>query len=174
MTLTLQHTPQPFPWGSMYYALYSLVGDERILADVTEANPNRFNSLMAEAGYYLHPLWVDQTSTCTTSPAWWANVLRWNAADYCADEAPGIMPLLLHLPTHCAGAAVLNKPGLPVVVFDSTQPAQLRFETLADFSISAYGRCIMVSEVSILRGLYFFPPAFAPELPHVRPEARFA
>lgn len=54
----------------MYYALYSLVGDERILADVTEANPNHFTSLMAESGYHLHPLWLDQTSTCTTTPAW--------------------------------------------------------------------------------------------------------
>jgi len=86
------------------------------------------------------------------------------------------MPLLQHLPTHCAGAAVLGKPGLPVVVFDPTQPEQLRFETLADFSTSTYGRwrCVMVSEVSILCGLSFFPLAFAPRLPHVRPEARLA
>jgi hypothetical protein len=63
MNLLLQHTPQPFPWGSMYYALYSLVGDERILSDVTESATNRFNLLMAELGYHLHPLWLDQTDT---------------------------------------------------------------------------------------------------------------
>jgi len=172
MNLLLQHTPQPSPWGCQYYALYSLVGDERILADVTEASPNRFNTLMAELGYHLHPLWVDQTSNCPTTPAWWAKVLSWDATGYCAGDAVGITPLLLHLPTHCAGAAVLGKPGLPVVVFDPTQPEQLRFETLADFSTSTYGQCIMVSEVSILRGLDFFPAAFAPRLPHVRPEVR--
>jgi hypothetical protein len=102
MNLLLQHTPQPQPWGSLYYALYSLVGNERILADLTEANPNCFNSLMAEPGYHLHPLWVDQTSSCTTTLAWWAKALNWDATDYCAGDAVGIMPLLLHLPTHLA------------------------------------------------------------------------
>lgn len=174
MNLPLHHTPQPFPWGSMHYALYSLVGDERILADVTEASPNRFNALMATHGYYLHPLWVDQTSSCPTTPAWWAQVLSWDATGYCPGDAVGITPLLLHLPTHCAGAAVLGKPGLPVIVFDPTQAEQLAFDTLADFSASAYGQCILVSEVSILHGLDFFPAAFAPGLPHVRPEAQLA
>ena len=129
-------------------------------------------SLATAPSYHLHPLWVDQTSNCPTTPAWWAKVLSWDATGYCAGDAVGITPLLLHLPTHCAGAAVLGKPGLPVVVFDPTQPEQLRFETLADFSTSTYGQCIMVSEVSILRGLDFFPAAFAPRLPHVRPEVR--
>jgi hypothetical protein len=82
--------------------------------------------------------------------------------------------IMLLLPTHCAGVAVLGKPGLPVIVFDPTQPTQLAFETLADFSASTYGRCIMVNEVSILRGLDFFPPVFGAGLPQARSEVLLA
>lgn len=176
MNLPLHHTPQPFPWGSMYYALYSLVGDERILADVTEASPNRFNALMAAHGYYLHPLWLDQTDTYPAPPEWWAKVLLWDASSYdlSSELAPPVLPLLLHLATHAVGVGITAKPGLPVVVFDPTQPVQQDFATLADFVASPYGRCTQVYEVSLSRGLDSFTPVFGPGLPHVRPTARLA
>lgn len=176
MNLLLQHTPQPFPWGSMYYALYSLVGDERILADVTESATNRFNLLMGELGYHLHPLWLDQTDTYPAPPEWWSKMLVWDASSYdpSGELVPPVMPLLLHLPTHAVGVGITAKPGLPVVVFDPTQPTQQDFATLADFVASPYGRCTQLYEVGPQRTLDSFTSFFGPELPHVRPEARLA
>lgn len=176
MTLTLQHTPQPFPWGSLYYALYSLVGDERILVDVTESATNRFNLLMAELGYHLHPLWLDQTDTYPAPPEWWAKVLLWDASSYdpSSDLPAPVLPLLLHLPTHAVGVGVTAKPGLPVVVFDPSQPAQQEFATLVDFVASPYGRCTQVYEVSLERGLTYFAPVFGPMLPCVQYTAHLA
>lgn len=176
MNLSLHHTPQPFPWGSMYYALYSLVGDERLLADVTESATNRFNLLMSELGYHLHPLWLDQTDTYPAPPEWWAKVLLWDASSYdpASELAPPVLPLLLHLATHAVGVGITAKPGLPVVVFDPTQPAQQEYDTLANFVASPYGRCTQVYEVSLRRGLDSFTPVFGPGLPHVRPTARLA
>ena len=176
MTLTLQHTPQPFPWGSMYYALYSLVGDKRILADVTESATNRFNLLMAGLGYHLHPLWLDQTDTYPTPPEWWAKVLQWDVSscDPASDLPAPVMPLLLHLPTHALGAAVTARPGLPVVLFDPTQGQAQTFATLADFAASPYGRCTQVYEVGLERSMGHFTSFFGPGLPHVRPTVRLA
>jgi hypothetical protein len=34
------------------------------------------------------------------------------------------MALLLHLPTHAVGVSITAKPGLPVMVFEPTKPAQ--------------------------------------------------
>ena len=174
MNLLLKHTPQPLQWGSMYYALYSLVGDERILADVTESATNRFNLLMAELGYHLHPLWLDQTDTYPAPPEWWAKMLLWDATDYCEDDVAPVMPLLLHLPSHAVSVGITAKPGLPVVVFDPTQPAQQDFATLADFVASPYGRCTQLYEVGPRRTLDSFTSFFGPGLPRVRPEARLA
>jgi hypothetical protein len=48
------------------------------VADVTESATNRFNLLMAELGYHLHPLWLDQTDTYPAPPEWWSKVLVWD------------------------------------------------------------------------------------------------
>lgn len=174
MTLTLQHTPQPFPWGSMYYALYSLVGDARILADVTESSVGRFTLHMAELGYHLHPLWLDQTDTYPAPAAWWGKALGWDPAGYDEAQPAPVLPLLLHLPTHCVGVAVSARPGLPVTLFDPTQAQAQSFASLADLVASAYGQCTQVYEVGLARGLDYYRPVFGPGLPHVRPAVRLA
>lgn len=160
----------------MYYALYSLAGDERILADVTESATGRFNLLMAELGYHLQTLWLDQTDTYPVPPEWWAKVLLWDASSYdpSGELAPLVLPLLLHLPSHAVGVGITAKPGLPVVVFDPIQPVQQDFATLADFVASPYGRYTQLYEVSLGRGLDSFTPVFGPGLPGVRPEAWLA
>jgi hypothetical protein len=78
--------------------------------------------------------------------------------------------LLLHLPFHAMGVSITAKPGLPVVVFDPTKPAQQEFATLADFVASPYGRCTQVYEVGPQRTLDSFTSFFGSGLPHVRPE----
>jgi hypothetical protein len=63
---------------------------------------------------------------------------------------------------------ITAKPGLPVVVFDPTQPAQQAFATLADFATSPYGRCTQVYEVGPKREFDDFASFFSPELSHAR------
>lgn len=174
MNLLLQHTPQPLPWGSMYYALYALLGDERILVDVTESSTGRFNLLMAELGHHLQPLWLDQTDTYPAPAEWWQKVLQWNPADYDAEnstDAP-VLPLLLHLPTHCISVGISAAPGLPVILFDPLHTQAQHFATLHDFLSSSYGQCTQVYEVSALPGQEFFRPVSGPSLAQARIEAR--
>jgi hypothetical protein len=55
--------------------------------------------------------------------------------------------------------SVTAKPGLPVVVFDPSEPAQQEYATLADFAASAYGRGTQVYEVGPPQTLVPLPPS---------------
>ena len=179
MQLTLDNKRQPFPWGCQYYALYSLVGDERILADTSECSDGRFRLQMAQLGYHLHPAWVDQTDTYTTTPEWWRKVVTTEDVERYAD-APSLtaIPMLVDVRStgfagvaHRVGIAVLAKPGLPVLVFDPAQDEKQEFETLEDFIASPYSQCFHV--YLLFDGSpTFFTGCYGPDAPHVTPAVR--
>lgn len=58
---------------------------------------------------------------------------------HCVTLLAPMLPWLLYLASQAVGEGIMVKPGLPVVVFDPTQPAQQEFATLTDFAASPYG-----------------------------------
>ena len=182
MQLFLKHTPQPWPWGCQYYSLYSLLGDERILADVTEANSIRFDERARELGYYLSYVYADCTCTVLMPESVWQKAL--GGADGVAALQGNIGVFLLSVRSpkhqgimHTVGLALraVSEAELAAQVFDPSAAGEKEFCTLADFLASPYGQVYDLKQVLPLARLAAeLPRAFGPDAAHVSPEVRHA
>jgi hypothetical protein len=186
MELYLKHTPQPFPWGCQYYSLYSLVGDCRILDDVTECNSTRFEERARELGYLLHRIYADTTCTVPMPDVLWDKLFRGaeGVARLGGFEVPFIIDTnsLRHRGVfHTVGITLRGRfDGCPedfisVRVFDPAAAGEKEFQTLADFLASRYGKVYELKQVMPLKHFdELFPKWFGPDAPHVHPETRKA
>lgn len=189
MDLYLRHTPQPFPWGCQYYSLYSLLGDERILDDVTECNSTRFEERARELGYFLYRIYADVTCTVPMPAGLWEKLFGGPEG---IERLQGFeVPFLIDTDSlrirgvnHTVGitltgvrAADTNYSDadfIRVEVFDPGAAGVKSF-TLAEFLASPYGRVYELKQVMPLEGFDdLFPKHFGPDAPHVRPEVRQA
>lgn len=178
----LQHTPQPWPWGCQYYALYSLVGDERILADVTEANSIRFDERARALGYYLNYLYADATCTVTMPESVWQRLL--GGADGVAALQGNVGLFLVSVRLHktryvlhTVGIALraVGDSELAVQVFDPSAAGEKEYATLADYLASPYGQVYDLKQVLPLARLEAeLPHAYGPDAAHVHPATRQA
>lgn len=182
MDLYLQHTPQPFPWGCQYYSLFSLVGDARILDDVTEANGHRFEERARELGYFLSTLYCECSCTVPMPEAVWlklfggavgVDVLQGHVGPFLIDVNS---PRNRHV-MHTVGIALrgVSETELLVQVFDPAAAGEKEYATLADFLTSPYGKVYGLKQV--LPMAHFeevIPKAFGPDAAHVHPETRKA
>jgi hypothetical protein len=182
MDLYLKHTPQPWPWGCQYYSLYSLVGNDSLLADVTEANSIRFDERARELGYYLSYVYSDCTCTAYMPEAAWQKAL--GGTDGVAALQGNVGAFLIGLPSpknrrimHTVGIAMraVSDSELAVQVFDPAAAGEKEYATLADFLASPYGKVYDLKQVLPLARLAAeLPRAFGPDAAHVRPEVREA
>ena len=186
MQLLLKHTPQPWPWGCQYYSLYSLLGDERILADVTECNSTRFEERARELGYFLYRIYADVTCTVPMPSVLWEKLF--GGAEGMARLEGYEVPFLIdthslkHPSVYHTVAITLRVrfAGCPeafisVRVFDPGCAGEKEFETLADFLASGYGRVYELKQVMPLERFdELFPKHFGPDAAHVSPEVRQA
>lgn len=182
MDLYLQHTPQPFPWGCQYYALYSLVGDCRILDDVTECNSTRFEERARDLGYLLHRLYADTTCTVPMPYILWERLF--GGAEAVARlggfEVPFIIDTNSRRHSGVFHTVAMTMTGhedgvISVRVFDPAAAGEKVYPSLVHFLNSAYGKVYELKQVMPLA--YFddlFPKYFGPDAAHVRPEVREA
>lgn len=189
MQLTLQHTPQPFPWGCQYYSLYSLVGDARLLDDVTECNSTRFEERARELGYFLYRVYADVTCTVPMPAVLWENLF--GGAEGIERLAGFEVPFIIDTDSlkirginHTVGITLTGVRAtdtnyaeadfIRVEVFDPGAAGVKSF-TLADFLASPYGRVYELKQVMPLAHFdEVFPKQFGPDAPHVHPEVRQA
>jgi hypothetical protein len=189
MTLYLQHTPQPWPWGCQYYALYSLLGDERILADVTECNSTRFEERARELGYFLHRVYADTTCTVPMPSVLWDKLF--GGSEGVARLGGFEVPFLIDT-NSLRHRGVFHTIGLTMTgcqveggcegdcyirfrVFDPGAAGEKEFDSLGAFLDSPYGRVYELKQVMPLKHFdELFPKHFGPDAPHVRPEVRQA
>lgn len=180
--LHLQHTPQPFPWGCQYYSLYSLLGDERILEDVTECNAIRFDERARDLGYFLCYVYCECTCTLPMPEAVWQHMfggaagvewLRGNVGLFLIDvRSPRHLSVM-----HTVGIALraVSESELAVQVFDPSAAGEKEFCTLADFLASPYGKVYGLKQVLSVADLaQVLPTTFGPDAPHVHPDVRQA
>ena len=182
MQLFLQHTPQPFPWGCQYYSLYSLLGDERILADVTESNGHRFEERARELGYFFSRLYTECSLTVPMPASVWkklfggvtgVEVLQGNVGPFLIDVHSPRARHVMHTVAIALRAA--SDSELVVQVFDPSAAGEKEFCTLADFLASPYGKVYGLKQVlSLAHYEEVMPKAFGPDAPHVHPEVRQA
>lgn len=182
MQLTLQHTRQPFPWGCQYYSLYSLLGDERILEDVTECNSTRFEERARDLGYFLHRIYADCTCTVPMPGVLWDKLFVGPEAvarlggfevpfiiDTNSRRHPGVF--------HTVGLTMTGHEDgvITVRVFDPAAAGEKVYPSLGHFLNSAYGKVYELKQVMPLKHFDdLFPKHFGPDAPHVRPEVRQA
>ena len=182
MDLYLRHTPQPFPWGCQYYALYSLLGDARILDDVTECNAMRFDERARELGYFLSYAYCECTCTIPMPAAVWQQLfggtagvewLRGNVGPFLIDiRSPRHLSVM-----HTVGIALraVSEEELAVQVFDPSAAGEKEFATLGEFLASPYGKVYGLKQVLPVADLkQVLPTQFGPDAAHVRPEVRQA
>jgi hypothetical protein len=189
MDLYLRHTPQPWPWGCQYYALYSLLGDERILADVTECNSTRFEERARELGYFLHRIYADCTCTVPMPAVLWDKLFGGSegVARLGGFEVPFIIDidsLRIRGVNHTVGITMTGRqveggcPGDKYIsfrVFDPGAAGEKVFDSLGDFLDSAYGRVYELKQVMPFKHFdELFPKHFGPDATHVRLEVRQA
>ncbi|MDJ0367398.1 hypothetical protein QMK33_19795 [Hymenobacter sp. H14-R3] len=189
MDLFLQHTPQPFPWGCQYYALYALLGDERLLEDVTECNSTRFEERARELGYLLHRIYADTTCTVPMPAVLWDKIFGGaeGAARLAGFEVPFIIDInsLRHrdvfhtvgltMTGHQAESECFDESRISFRVFDPAAAGEKVFDSLGSFLDSAYGKVYELKQVMPLAHFDdLFPKHFGPDAEHVRPEVRQA
>jgi hypothetical protein len=182
MQLTLQHTRQPFPWGCQYYSLYSLLGDERILEDVTESNGHRFEERARQLGYFLSWLYCDCSCSVPMPESVWqklfggtvgVEVLQGHVGPFLIDVRSPRNQHVMH--TVAIALRASSETELSVQVFDPCAAGEKEFCTLADFLASPYGRVYGLKQVlSLTHYEEVMPKAFGPDAAHVRPEVREA
>lgn len=185
MDLYLRHTPQPWPWGCQYYALYALVGDCQLLDDVTECNSTRFEERARELGYFLHRVYADVTCTVPMPAVLWEKLFGGPEG---MDRLQGYeVPFLIdthslkhHKVFHTvaitlrARFAECEAAYISVRVFDPGAAGEKEF-TLADFLASPYGRVYELKQVMPLERFdELFPKYFGPDAAHVAPATRQA
>ncbi|MGI4875271.1 MAG: hypothetical protein ACRYFX_29290 [Janthinobacterium lividum] len=188
MQLHLQHVRQPFPWGCQYYSLYALVGDCRILDDVTECQSTRFEERARELGYFLYRVYADVTCTVPMSAALWEKLFG------CAEGIARVLgydvPFLIDTNSlkhkgvyHTVGIVLTGRHGytrdcngedfISVRVFDPGAAGEKEYATLADFLASPYGQVYELKQVMPLDAFDdLFPKHFGPDAAHVSPEVR--
>lgn len=187
MDLYLRHTPQPFPWGCQYYSLYALLGDARILDDVTECNSTRFEERARELGYLLHRIYADTTCTVPMPGVLWDKIFGGpeGVARLAGFEVPFIIDInsLRHRGVfHTVGLTMTGRQGSCVDdyginfrVFDPAAAGEKEFDSLGAFLDSPYGKVYELKQVMPLKHFdELFPKHFGPDAPHVRPEVRQA
>lgn len=187
--LYLQHTRQPYPWGCQYYALYSLLGDERILEDVTECNSTRFEERARDLGYLLHRVYADTTCTVPMPAVLWEKIFGGaeGVARLGGFEVPFIIDTnsLRHcgvfhtvgitMTGHAAESECFDDSRISFKVFDPGAAGEKVYESLGDFLASPYGKVYELKQVMPLKHFdELFPKHFGPDAPHVRPEVRQA
>jgi hypothetical protein len=182
MQLTLQHIAQPFPWGCQYFSLYSLVGDVRLLDDVTESNGHRFEERARELGYFFSPLYTECSLTVPMPASVWeklfggttgVEVLHGNVGPFLIDVRSPRNRHVMHTVAIALRAA--SETELLVQVFDPSAAGEKEFATLADFLASPYGQVYGLKQVLLLADYEeVMPKAFGPDAPHVHPETRQA
>lgn len=182
MDLYLQHTPQPWPWGCQYYSLYSLVGNDAILSDVTEANGGRFEERARELGYLLSPLYMECSCTVPMPESVWLKLFGGTVGVEVLQGYVGPFLIDVHSPRnrnvmHTVAIALraVSDSELGVQVFDPSAAGEKEFCTLADFLTSPYGKVYGLKQVLYLAQFdEVMPRAYGPDGPHVRPEVRQA
>lgn len=182
MQLYLRHTPQPFPWGCQYYSLYALVGDCRILDDVTESNGGRFEERARALGYFFSSLYTECSLTVPMPTSVWeklfggatgVEVLAGNVGPFLIDVRSPRARHVMHTVAIALRAA--SDTELLVQVFDPSAAGEKEYATLADFLASPYGQVYGLKQVLPLAQFeQVMPTAFGPDAPHVRPEVRQA
>jgi len=182
MQLFLQHTPQPFPWGCQYYSLYSLVGDARLLDDVTESNGQRFEEHARALGYFFSVLYTECSLTVPMPASVWerllggtagVQVLQGHVGPFLIDVRSPRARHVMHTVAIALRAA--SESELLVQVFDPSAAGEKEYATLADFLASPYGQVYGLKQVlSLAHFEEVMPRAFGPDAPHVRPEVRAA
>jgi hypothetical protein len=187
MELYLKHTPQPFPWGCQYYSLYSLVGDARLLDDVTECNSTSFEERARELGYFLHRIYADSTCTVPMPTVLWDKIFGGPEG---VERLGGFeVPFILDIDSlrmrgvfHTVGITMTGHQGscsddysISFKVFDPGAAGEKVFDSLGSFLDSAYGRVYELKQVMPLKHFdELFPKHFGPDAVHVRPEVRQA
>jgi hypothetical protein len=187
MDLYLKHTPQPWPWGCQHYSLYSLLGDERILDDVTECNSTRFEERARELGYLLHRIYADTTCTVPMPAVLWDKLFggAQGVANLAGFEVPFIIDTnsLRHRGVfHTVGLTMTGHQGscvddarISFKIFDPGAAGEKEFDSLGSFLASPYGKVYELKQVMPLKHFdELFPKWFGPDAPHVHPEARKA
>lgn len=189
MELFLQHTPQPWPWGCQYYSLYSLLGDTRILDDVTECNSTRFEERARDLGYYLHRIYADTTCTVPMPGVLWDKLFGGpeGVARLGGFEVPFIIDTnsLRHRGVfHTVGMTMTGHPAVSECfddsrisfrVFDPAAAGEKVFESLGAFLDSPYGKVYELKQVMPLKHFdELFPKYYGPDAAHVHPETRKA
>jgi hypothetical protein len=182
MQLFLQHTPQPFPWGCQHYSLYSLVGDKRLLDDVTESNGQRFEEHARSLGYFFSVLYTECSLTVPMPNSVWerlfggtagVEVLQGHVGPFLIDVRSPRARHVMHTVAIALRAA--SESELLVQVFDPSAAGEKEYATLADFLASPYGQVYGLKQVLLLEQFeQVMPRAFGPDAPHVRPEVRQA
>ena len=178
----LHHTPQPWPWGCQYYALYSLVGDEQLLADVTEANSIRFDERARALGYYLNYLYAEATCTVAMPESVWQGLLGGAEGVAALQGNVGLFLISVRLHKtryvlHTVGLALraVSDTELAVQVFDPSAAGEKEYPSLAAFLASPYGQVYELKQVLPLARLEAeLPRAFGPDAAHVSPTTRQA
>jgi hypothetical protein len=187
--LYLQHTPQPFPWGCQYYSLYSLLGDARILEDVTECNSTRFEERARDLGYLLHRISADTTCTVPMPDVLWDKIF--GGAEGAARLGGFEVPFIIDT-NSLRHRGVFHTVGLTMTgyqeegscdgdqyirfrVFDPAAAGEKEFDSLGSFLASPYGKVYELKQVMPLKHFdELFPKHFGPDAPHVHPETRKA
>lgn len=189
MDLYLRHIPQPFPWGCQYYSLYALLGDERILTDVTECNSTRFEERARELGYFLHRIYADTTCTVPMPGVLWDKIFGGpeGVARLGGFEVPFIIDidsLRIRGVNHTVAITLTGRQGdsgcaddcnISFRVFDPGAAGEKVFDSLGAFLDSPYGKVYELKQVMPLKHFdELFPKYFGPDAAHVRPEVRAA
>lgn len=182
MELFLKHTPQPYPWGCQYYSLYSLVGNESILLDVTESNGHRFEECARGLGYIFSPLYTECSLTVPMPEAVWqtlfggtvgVEVLQGHVGPFLIDVRSPKHRDVMH--TVAIALRAVSETELGVQVFDPSAAGEKEYSTLADFLASPYGKVYGLRQVLALGEFeQVMPKAFGPDAPHVHPDTRQA
>lgn len=181
MQLHLHHTPQPWPWGCQYYSLYSLVGDERLLDDVTEANGIRFDERARELGYLFQYLYAEGTCTVPMPEQVWHKLLGGAEGVTALQGNVGLFLVGVRSHKHrdvlhTVGLAfrAVSDNELAVQVFDPAAAGEKEYATLAAFLASPYGQVYELKQVLDLAQMDLMPRAYGPDAAHVSPTTRQA
>lgn len=182
MELHLKHIAQPYPWGCQYYSLYALVGDARLLDDVTESNGLRFDERARALGYFLSYLYADCTYSVPMPTVVWQKALGGVEGVTALQGNVGLFLGGMCSPKHrfvmhVVGFAIraVGDDEVAVQVFDPSAAGEKEYATLAAFLASPYGQVYELKQVLPLARLEAeLPRAFGPDAAHVRPEVRQA
>lgn len=143
LPVPLHHSTQPEPYGCLYHAAFAILGDETLLADKRDANPNRFAARLAMRGILRRTLFNDLWQGETELNFW--ERLRGRL------KPGGFIPLIVYIKSraeladHHAVAVVFSESG-QAWVSDSKRPEILAFTRTA-FLVSRYSSAQEVTQL---------------------------